>query len=295
MRWILVFLFLYLIPLTVLFKNYKNFKRSCIYGCTYVVMATTIVITNVYISGLNKIKESMYYQNYAIDSRYHDKYDSNFNSKNQDVNNNKENNNMENDKETSNIVDEDKNKQDKDNTKPNKDSIVKENVTNQGLDYESAENNIDYSDSLYSDTDSVFNFKKDIYSIERQALMPMRDCMPYTKNISKNIKKLGKIRKDIVYARDMCKDVVNEYEDMEIKELSKSEYTEVLYSARDDVKKAYELREKAMDSAIKLVDTKSPKYIGQVTKYLELSDKQIESFKERIEHLNTKIESNLNN
>ena len=66
MRWIVVFLFLYFIPLIVLFKNYNNIKRSFIYASMYITLVTTIVITNIYISGLNKIKESMYYQNYSF-------------------------------------------------------------------------------------------------------------------------------------------------------------------------------------------------------------------------------------
>ena len=57
MRWILVFLFLYIIPLVVLFRNYNNFKRSLIYASTYIVVMTTIVITNIYISN-TVIKES---------------------------------------------------------------------------------------------------------------------------------------------------------------------------------------------------------------------------------------------
>ena len=59
MRWILVFIILYLIPLVVLFKNYKKFSRACIYGCIYVVLATTIVICNMYISGIKKLENSM--------------------------------------------------------------------------------------------------------------------------------------------------------------------------------------------------------------------------------------------
>ena len=43
--------------------------------------------------------------------------------------------------------------------------------------------------------------------------------------------------------------------------LSKDEYTEVINEARNDVKTAYELREKAMESAEKLINTKNPKYI----------------------------------
>ncbi|MBQ3421872.1 MAG: hypothetical protein IJH34_09415, partial [Romboutsia sp.] len=70
MRWIIVFLFLYFIPLIVLFKNYNNIKRTFIYASMYTVLVTTIVITNVYISGLNKIKEIMYCQKYSIEDEY---------------------------------------------------------------------------------------------------------------------------------------------------------------------------------------------------------------------------------
>lgn len=278
MRWILVFIFLYLIPLIILFRNYKNFKRSCIYGSMYVVLATTIVISNVYISGLNSIKESMYYQNYALDSRYQDKYDSNFEEEEEVKKEPKEEpKDAFIDKQASNIT----NKDNEYNNKISKDTNDKEFKD-------------ESDDRVSSDLENIYNFKKEVYSIERQALMPMRDCMPYTKDISKNIKRLDSIKKDIVYARDMCREVVSEYENMEIQGLSDDKYTKVLYNARDDVKKTYELREKAMNSAIKLVDTKSPKYIGQITEYLDLSDKHIESFKERVEDLKQKVQQDQN-
>lgn len=278
MRWILVFIFLYLIPLIILFRNYKNFKRSCIYGSMYVVLATTIVISNVYISGLNSIKESMYYQNYALDSRYQDKYDSNFEEEEEVKKEPKEEpEDAFIDKQASNIT----NRDNEYNNKISKDTNDKEFKD-------------ESDDRLSSDLENIYNFKKEVYSIERQALMPMRDCMPYTKDISKNIKRLDSIKKDIVYARDMCREVVSEYENMEIQGLSDDKYTKVLYNARDDVKKTYELREKAMNSAIKLVDTKSPKYIGQITEYLDLSDKHIESFKERVEDLKQKVQQDQN-
>lgn len=278
MRWILVFIFLYLIPLIILFRNYKNFKRSCIYGSMYVVLATTIVISNVYISGLNSIKESMYYQNYALDSGYQDKYDSNFEEEEEVKKEPKEEpKDAFIDKQASNIT----NKDNEYNNKISKDTNDKEFKD-------------ESDDRVSSDLENIYNFKKEVYSIERQALMPMRDCMPYTKDISKNIKRLDSIKKDIVYARDMCREVVSEYENMEIQGLSDDKYTKVLYNARDDVKKTYELREKAMNSAIKLVDTKSPKYIGQITEYLDLSDKHIESFKERVEDLKQKVQQDQN-
>lgn len=278
MRWILVFIFLYLIPLIILFRNYKNFKRSCIYGSMYVVLATTIVISNVYISGLNSIKESMYYQNYALDSRYQDKYDSNFEEEEEVKKEPKEEpEDAFIDKQASNIT----NRDNEYNNKISKDTNDKEFKD-------------ESDDRVSSNLENIYNFKKEVYSIERQALMPMRDCMPYTKDISKNIKRLDSIKKDIVYARDMCREVVSEYENMEIQGLSDDKYTKVLYNARDDVKKTYELREKAMNSAIKLVDTKSPKYIGQITEYLDLSDKHIESFKVRVEDLKQKVQQDQN-
>ena len=52
----------------------------------------------------------------------------------------------------------------------------------------------------------------------------------------------------------------------------------------------YELRKKAMDSALKLIETKNPKYIGSITEYLSLSDEYIDSFKERVNNLNDKID-----
>ena len=74
MRWILVFIFFYLIPLIVLFKNYKKFSRACIYACTYVVLATTIVISNMYISGIKQIENS---ENHSMVMNYRDIYTSN--------------------------------------------------------------------------------------------------------------------------------------------------------------------------------------------------------------------------
>lgn len=70
MRWILVFIILYLIPLIVLFKNYKNFRRVCIYGCTYIVLATTIVISNMYISGVKTLEND----NNFMAMNYRDSY-----------------------------------------------------------------------------------------------------------------------------------------------------------------------------------------------------------------------------
>lgn len=276
MRWILVFIFLYLIPLIVLFRNNKILKKACIYGGIYTVLATTIVISNIYMSGLNKIEEALYYQNYAFDQRYKDKYVSNFEKKNKQ-------------KQSKEIENKDMSNESKENKTSNEDKSVSK-VEEQDIQKQTTEVNV--KNIKQSDLDKLDEFKKDIYDIERVALIPMRDCLPYTKDIAKNLSKISEIREDIIYAQEMCKDVIDIYDSMEVPSLSNEEYAIVLSNARDDVKKAYELREKAMESAIKLLDTKNPKYIGKITEYLKLSDNQIVSFKERLGDLKNKIDEN---
>ena len=257
MRWILVFLFLYLIPLIVLFKNYNNKKRSFLYGSTYVILVTTIVITNVYISGLNKIKEALYYENYSFENEYRmdDLYETN-----------------------KDISYESKSKENIE-----KDVVVANNNEN-------SNKNINTSNIKKEDKELVYKFKQEVYEIELKALIPMRECLPYTKNIAENLKKLDEVKKDLEYASYMCREVISLYKTMNIPQLSDDRYTEIIDDARNDVKMAYELREKAMESAITLITTKNPKYIGKITEYLSLSDNCISNFKDRLTDLNKIID-----
>ena len=196
MRWVLVFILLYLIPLTVLFRNYKSFKRACIYGSIYVILSTTIVISNIYLSGLKIIEETL-----------------------------------------------------------------------------------DYSDDLVLET----------YLTEKKALMPMRECLPYTNNLQKSLANLSQIRSEVLYAKNMCEEVVKIYDNMDVPVLSKDEYTQVLKSAKINVKKTYELRTLAMESSLQLIDTKNPIYINKITDYIKLSDKEINTFKDKMDQLKSTI------
>ena len=87
----------------------------------------------------------------------------------------------------------------------------------------------------------------------------------------------------------MCKSVVKVYDEMEVPILSNEEYIKVLDAARLNVKKAYELRTLAMENSIMLIDTKNPIYINKINEYLKSSDREICSFKEKIEDLKLKI------
>ena len=197
MRWVLVFILLYLIPLTVLFRNYKSFKRACIYGSIYVILSTTIVISNIYLSGLKIIEEALDYSDDLVLETY-----------------------LNNDK---NIL-----------------------------------NNKELTRKL--DLQKIDDFRKEIYSTEKKALMPMRECLPYTNNLQKSLANLSQIRSEVLYAKNMCEEVVKIYDNMDVPVLSKDEYTQVLKSAKINVKKTYELRTLAMESSLQLIDTKNPIY-----------------------------------
>lgn len=227
MRWILVFILLYLIPLTVLFKNYKSFKRACIYGSIYVILSTTMVITNIYLSGLKIFEDTLDYDGDLVLETYLDQYS------------------ME------------------------------------------AETNV--TKTKESDLKKIDQFRKDIYSIEKIALIPMRECLPYTNNLQKSLENLTQIKSDVVYARDMCEDVVKIYDNMTVPTLSNEEYTQTLDRARINVKRTYELRTMAMENSINLIDTKNPIYINKITEYLKSSDKEIVKFKNKVDTLKKTI------
>ena len=226
MRWMLVFILLYLIPLTVLFRNYKSFKRACIYGSIYVILSTTIVISNIYLSGLKIIEETLDYTDDLVLETY-----------------------LDNDK---NIL-----------------------------------NNKELTRKL--DLQKIDDFRKEIYSTEKKALMPMRECLPYTNNLQKSLANLSQIRSEVLYAKNMCEEVVKIYDNMDVPVLSKDEYTQVLKSAKLNVKKTYELRTLAMESSLQLIDTKNPIYINKITDYIKLSDKEINTFKDKMDQLKSTI------
>jgi hypothetical protein len=225
----------------------------------YTVLMSTIAISNIYISGLSKMEEVMYYQHFA--SEYIDT---------------KEDIEVEVEKEID--------LEEKVIEKEIEEELINEDLTN--------EEDFEETINVKSDLDIIYDFKVEIYDIEKIALVPMRDCLTYTKNVSQNLKKLAQVREDLDYARKKCIEAIEEYENMTIPIMSKEEYTSVLKDARDDLIKTYELREKAMQSALDLVDTKNPKHIGKLNEYLKLSDNHITSFKERLNDLKIVINNN---
>ncbi len=259
MRWILVLLIVYIIPLMVLFKNYNdNLKRGLICASSYVVVMSTIVVTNIYISGLNEIKENLYYKsNLAQNTLDKEMLEE---SINEIEANYKKEQEVTDSKEAYNDINEDT------------------------VEVYSSKNEIK------KDSQIVKAFRKDIYTVEQKALIPMRECLAYTENIGSSISNIDSIIQEVENSYDTCIEAVNIYNGMEVPQMSESEYTQVLENAIFDVKTAYELRAKAVEESMKLLDTKSLVHIGRIKEYLGLSDKYIESFKTRLDNLESVIE-----
>ena len=219
MRWILVFIFLYVIPLVVLFKNYKKFSRACIYACTYVVLATTIVISNMYISGIKQLEN-----NNSMVMNYKEIYTSSL-----DVNN------------------------------------------------------------VEQDLLKIKQYKSDISDIENIALKPIKECGVYSKDIQTCITNNAKIRKDIVKAKYMSERVIELYDDMEVPQLSKNEYTKTLNECTKYMKESYELKYKAIDQIDKLIKKDDIDDVSEIKKYIKQSDEKIDKYQKQISELERKI------
>ena len=219
MRWILVFIFLYVIPLVVLFKNYKKFSRACIYACTYVVLATTIVISNMYISGIKQLEN-----NNSMVMNYKEIYTSSL-----DVNN------------------------------------------------------------VEQDLLKIKQYKSDISDIENIALKPIKDCGVYSKDIQTYITNNAKIRKDIDKAKYMSERVIELYDDMEVPQLSKNEYTKTLNECTKYMKESYELKYKAIDQIDKLIKKDAIDDVSEIKKYIKQSDEKIDKYQKQISELERKI------
>lgn len=252
MRWILVILILYVLPIGILFKNKESFKRASIYGSMYTVVVTVIVISNIYISTLNKM-EVFLNNKYTFDEKYEAKSD-------------------ESHKEEINRENENKKNKDKDKV----DISVKEQKDIKENEVISIE---------LTDKEIVKNFKEEIYDIERQALVPMRECMPDLKNLKVNLQTIKDAKKDVSYAKSMCEKVVKTYEDMDVPKLKNEENTAILNDAKKCVQKAYILRGKAMDCAQELLNSKNLKYVSEIKEYLRLSDLEIEKFLNNMKQL----------
>ncbi|WP_027702848.1 hypothetical protein [Metaclostridioides mangenotii] len=330
MRWILVFIFLYLIPLVILFRNYKNKKRSLVYSSIYVVLMTLIVISNIYMSGLKRIEESMEKyravevqvnnngmidyssvdsidrdNNYKVDNSKEDSLEEESSNSDKEVYKKSELKNNDSldsddfDDEIDDDLDDDSEESSKFVVNTDKNTAIEanKNISSESKQNLSSSNKNKVDKKIkkirQSDLEKINGFRKEVFSVEKTALVSMQKCLPYTKNVASSLSNIKTVKKDITDARDKCKELAEFYRKMDIPNLSENKYERELKSAKLDMQKTYELREKSMDNALKLVDSKNPKYIAKVTDYLDSSDKKVKKFSERVNDLIYKIEDEI--
>ena len=221
MRWILVFIFLYVIPLIVLFKNYKKFSRACIYACTYVVLATTIVISNMYISGITQLEN-----NNSLVMNYKEIYTS-------------------------------------------------------SLDVYNVE----------QDLSKIKKYKSDIVNIENIALNSIKECGIYSKDIETYITNKQLMKNNIDKAKYMSERVIELYDDIEVPQLSKKEYTKKLKECTKYMKEADELKYKAIDQLDQLIKKDNIDDVSNIKKYIKQSDEKINKYQKQISELESKVKN----
>ena len=256
MKWTLLIVFLYILPLYILYKGNICFKRKSIYGATYIVVTTFIIICNMYICSMNKIEENLAREKNYISNKY----------KKEEI-----------DKLEKNKV---KNKKIAQKKIDNKNKQAKKNNYNLNTPKE-----VGSLEIKYNEKDIITKFKKDIYKIERKALIPLRNCLPENKDLKINSKTIKKAKKDVSYAKKMCDEVVLDYENLNIPKLSSEENMNQLQYSKICMQKAYILRGKALECGQNLLNTKNLKYIKQIKEYINLSDNEIKKFVDTIDNL----------
>jgi hypothetical protein len=132
-------------------------------------------MSNIYISKINSIRDMMYYNSYAADEVESEKESVSKDTKEVEIKKqspNKEKEVVINDDSEENIEEEPKSTL---NVENNKEEI--------------------------KDSDLVFEFKSQVYDIEKVALIPMRECIPNAKAFLENTSNLKQIKKEVVDAQ----------------------------------------------------------------------------------------------
>ena len=135
----------------------------------------------------------------------------------------------------------------------------------------------------------IKQYKSDISDIENIALKPIKECGVYSKDIQTCITNNAKIRKDIDKAKYMSERVIELYDDMEVPQLSKNEYTKILKECTKCMKESYELKYKAIDQIDKLIKKDDIDDVSEIKKYIKQSDEKIDKYQKQISELERKI------
>lgn len=117
----------------------------------------------------------------------------------------------------------------------------------------------------------------------------IKECGVYSEDIKTYITDKGKMRKDIDKAKYMSERVIELYDDMEVPQLSKKEYTKTLKECTKYMKESYELKYKAIEQIEKLIKKDDIDDVSNIKKYIKQSDEKIDKYQKQISELETKI------
>ena len=87
----------------------------------------------------------------------------------------------------------------------------------------------------------------------------------------------------------MSERVIELYDDMEVPQLSKNEYTKTLNECTKYMKESYELQYKAIDQIDKLIKKDDIDNVSEIKKYIKQSDEKIDKYQKQISELERKI------
>ncbi|WP_099191916.1 hypothetical protein [Tepidibacter mesophilus] len=164
------------------------------------------------------------------------------------------------------------------------------NLNKDQVDVKNSLNNVDEDNKKETDEIKMFNdFKKEIQDIEKQGLVPLRNCYGVLKKLQKGKANMDELLEEAQNSRQKCEQVELMYKELEVPEFKDEENTKLLEDAKLDIQKAFYIRKKAMDYGIEFLDNKNPKYIIKIKDSLKLSDKLVHSC---IDKMN-KVKSNI--
>ena len=161
---------------------------------------------------------------------------------------------------------------------------INKSIENANLDYKYKK-----SQELRKEIEIVLDFKKELFDIEKQALLPLRKSYEVLKNVQKGRADIADLLKEIKSSKDKCQLVENKYMNLEVPEGISDDNKKLMNEAKNDLQKAYFLRGDALDDGIIFLEKKNVKYIFKCKEKLNLADKYIYSCVEKLNQIKCEV------
>ncbi|SHJ92338.1 hypothetical protein [Tepidibacter formicigenes] len=276
-NWILIISILYLPPIILILSyRYKN-KHKYIYSSIYIVIVSTIIILSLYsnksiainkikINENTKVKNNKYITEKQEKIYIKEEYNQNIEDKKEDILIKEENNN---------------------------EKIIEDDIKIKINEKETTvtEDNIKNEEENKKDELEIYNeFRKKITIIEKEALIPLRNCYSLLKKMKRGESNITELREEAKNAKEKCELVEKKYMNLKVPKLKDKKNVDLLKDAKLDLQKAFYIRGKAMENGIKFLDTKNPKYILKTKEELKTSEELVRSCVKKLNKVKSDLE-----